>query len=112
MPQFAANLTMLFNELPFLERFAAAKAAGFNAVEYLFPYAWPAEQLATQLKAHGLQQVLFNAPPGGGDQPAAIEAAWAGGTAKDRIGTPSNPSTSPMPPLLNPTNNTAGMAMR
>ncbi len=80
MPRFAANLSMLYNELPFLDRFAAAAADGFRFVEYLFPYAWPAEQLAGLLQAHGLQQVLFNAPPGGGDQPAAIEAAWAGGT--------------------------------
>ena len=80
MPRFAANLSMLYNELPFLDRFAAAAADGFKAVEFLFPYAWPAEQLAALLQQHGLQQVLFNAPPGGGDQPAAIEAAWAGGS--------------------------------
>ena len=79
MPRFAANLSMLYNELPFLERFAAAAADGFKFVEYLFPYAWPAQQLAALLEAHGLQQVLFNAPPGGGDQPAAIDAAWAAG---------------------------------
>ena len=80
MPRFAANLSMLYNELPFTDRFAAAAADGFKFVEYLFPYAWPAEQLAALLKAHGLQQVLFNAPPGGGDQAADIEAAWAGGS--------------------------------
>ena len=80
MPRFAANLSMLYNELPFTERFAAAAADGFKFVEYLFPYAWPAEQLAALLKTHGLQQVLFNAPPGGGDVPAVIDAAWAGGT--------------------------------
>ena len=79
MPRFAANLSMLYNELPFLDRFAAAAADGFKAVEFLFPYAWPAEQLAALLQQHGLQQVLFNAPPGGGDQPAAIDAAWAAG---------------------------------
>ncbi len=79
MPRFAANLSMLYAELPFLDRFAAAAADGFKAVEYLFPYAWPAEQLAELLARHGLQQVLFNAPPGGGNDPAAIEAAWARG---------------------------------
>ena len=80
MPRFAANLSMLYNELPFLDRYAAAAADGFKFVEYLFPYAWPAEQLLELLKTHGLQQVLFNAPPGGGDQAAAIESAWATGT--------------------------------
>lgn len=64
MPRFAANLSMLYNELPFLDRFEAAAADGFQAVEYLFPYAFKADELAARLKAHGLQQVLFNAPPG------------------------------------------------
>jgi hydroxypyruvate isomerase len=64
MPRFAANLSMLYNEHAFLDRFAAAAADGFRAVEYLFPYEHPAAELAARLKAHGLQQVLFNAPPG------------------------------------------------
>ena len=64
MPKFAANLSMMYTELPFLERFEAAARDGFRAVEYLFPYAHPAAELAARLKAHGLQQVLFNAPPG------------------------------------------------
>ena len=64
MPKFAANLTMLFNEVPFLERFAAAKAAGFEAVEYLFPYAYDKNELASLLKTHGLKQVLHNLPAG------------------------------------------------
>lgn len=64
MPKFAANLTMLFNEVPFLERFAAARAAGFRAVEYLFPYDHPREQLAELLQQHGLRQVLHNLPAG------------------------------------------------
>ncbi len=64
MPRFAANLTMLFNDLPFLERFAAARLAGFTAVEYLFPYAYPAAVIREQLAAHRLQQVLFNLPCG------------------------------------------------
>ena len=52
MPKFAANLTMLFNEMPFLDRFAAAKAAGFAGVEYLFPYDFEKAQLREQLEAH------------------------------------------------------------
>ncbi|MFC2969736.1 2-oxo-tetronate isomerase [Acidimangrovimonas pyrenivorans] len=64
MPRFAANLTMMFTELPFLDRFGAAAAAGFDAVEYLFPYDFPAEILAERLQAHGLTQALFNLPPG------------------------------------------------
>jgi hydroxypyruvate isomerase len=67
MPKFAANLTLLFNELPFLERFAAARAAGFEAVEYLFPYAFDKNELAKALKVNGLQQVLHNLPPGDWD---------------------------------------------
>ena len=64
MPRFAANLSMMYVEHPFLERFAAAAADGFEAVEYLFPYEWPADTLAATLKQTGLRQVLFNAPPG------------------------------------------------
>jgi len=64
MPQFAANLSMLFTELPFMERFAAARAAGFDAVEYLFPYDYPREELAAALHANGLKQVLHNLPAG------------------------------------------------
>jgi 2-dehydrotetronate isomerase len=64
MLRFAANLTMMYGEYPFPERFAAAARDGFTAVEYLFPYEYPASQLAAWLKEHGLVQVLFNAPPG------------------------------------------------
>jgi hydroxypyruvate isomerase len=64
MPRFAANLSMLFGELPFLERFAAARAAGFQAVEFLFPYAHRAEELRARLEGAGLEQALFNLPPG------------------------------------------------
>jgi hydroxypyruvate isomerase len=64
MPNFNANLTMLFNEVDFLERFRAAKDAGFRGVEYLFPYAHPKEQLAELLDVHGLKQVLHNLPAG------------------------------------------------
>jgi hydroxypyruvate isomerase len=67
MPRFAANLTMLFTELPFLQRFAAARAAGFGAVEYLFPYDYAKEDLAAQLGEHGLKQVLHNLPAGDWD---------------------------------------------
>ncbi|MGO9830913.1 MAG: hydroxypyruvate isomerase [Myxococcaceae bacterium] len=64
MPKFAANLSLLFNEVDFIDRFAAAAAAGFRAVEYLFPYAYPKEQLAEKLHRHRLTQVLHNLPAG------------------------------------------------
>ncbi|HET8745121.1 MAG TPA: hydroxypyruvate isomerase [Ramlibacter sp.] len=64
MPRFAANLSMLFTELPFLDRFAAARAAGFRAVEYLFPYEYPKEELVARLRGEGLKQVLHNLPAG------------------------------------------------
>jgi 2-dehydrotetronate isomerase len=64
MPRFAANLSMLYPEHAFIDRFAAAAADGFAAVEYLFPYEHEPRELAARLKDHGLQQVLFNAPPG------------------------------------------------
>ncbi|MEJ7686294.1 MAG: 2-oxo-tetronate isomerase [Variovorax sp.] len=64
MPRFAANLSMLYPELDFLDRFEAAAKDGFRAVEYLFPYAHAPGELATRLAASGLKQVLFNGPPG------------------------------------------------
>ncbi len=64
MPKFAANLTMLFNEVDFLARFEAAAKAGFRGVEYLFPYPFPKEALTEQLARHGLTQVLHNLPAG------------------------------------------------
>ncbi len=64
MPRFAANLSMMFGQLEFLERFGAAADAGFKGVEYLFPYPWPAAGLKQRLADHGLAQVLFNLPPG------------------------------------------------
>jgi hydroxypyruvate isomerase len=64
MPRFAANLTMLFNEAPFLERFERAAQAGFKAVEFLFPYDYPADQLKSLLTQYGLQLVLHNLPAG------------------------------------------------
>ncbi len=67
MVQFAANLTMLFTEVDFLERFEKASKAGLKAVEYLFPYAYDADALAQKLQQYNLQQSLFNAPPGNWD---------------------------------------------
>jgi len=64
MPRFAANLSMMYAEHAFLDRFAAAATDGFEAVEYLFPYEWPASRLAAALADHRLQQVLFNAAQG------------------------------------------------
>jgi 2-dehydrotetronate isomerase len=69
MPRFAANLTMMYTEHAFLDRFAAAAKDGFQAVEYLFPYEFPAAEIKVRLDANGLTQALFNAPPGD----------WAGG---------------------------------
>ncbi len=69
MPRFCANLTMLYNEQDFLDRFAAAAADGFAGVEYLFPYAYKKEELAERLRQHGLTQALHNLPAGD----------WAGG---------------------------------
>ncbi len=64
MPNFAANLTMMFNEVDFLDRFAAAAEAGFTGVEYLFPYPYDKDELAEKLAQHGLAQVLHNLPAG------------------------------------------------
>ena len=77
MPHFAANLTFLFTEMPFMERFSAARKAGFDAVEFMFPYDYPLDDIKSQLKATGLQLILCNLPAGD----------WAGG---DR-GTAGNP---------------------
>jgi hydroxypyruvate isomerase len=64
MPTFAANLTLMFNEWDFLDRFQAAAEAGFTAVEILFPYENPPEAIAAALERHGLDLALFNLPPG------------------------------------------------
>jgi len=69
MPRFAANLTMLFNEVPFMDRFALAAKAGFTGVEYLFPYDFNRHELKAALNKHNLAQVLHNLPAGN----------WAGG---------------------------------
>jgi len=67
MPKFSANLTFLFNELPFMERFAAAANAGFKAVEYMAPYPYAAADLTAALRTNGLVQALFNLPAGDWD---------------------------------------------
>jgi hydroxypyruvate isomerase len=69
VPKFSANLSFLYQDLPFLDRFPAAAKDGFGALEYLGPYAEPKERIATALKANGLKQALFNVPSGD----------WAGG---------------------------------
>jgi len=81
MPKLAANLTMLWNEVDFLDRFAAAAKAGFRGVEYLFPYAYPKEALAERLARHELVQVLHNLPAGDwakGDRGNACDPARVG----------------------------------
>lgn len=79
MPQFAANLSMMYPELDFLDRFEAASKDGFRAVEFLFPYAWEKQAISERLKHNGLQQVLFNMPPGGTDR-ASHALAWENNT--------------------------------
>jgi hydroxypyruvate isomerase len=64
MPRLAAKLSMMFNEVPFLDRFALAAKSGFKAVEFLFPYDFPAAELKQRLQDNGLAQALFNMPPG------------------------------------------------
>jgi len=81
MPKLAANLSMLWTERDFLDRFESAAAAGFKGVEFLFPYAFPAEEIAARLSRHGLEQVLFNMPPGdweGGERGLACLAGRKG----------------------------------
>ena len=67
MPLFAANLTMLFNEVPFMERFSLARTAGFKAVEFLFPYAFDAQDIKSALDNNALKLVLHNLPAGDWD---------------------------------------------
>ena len=67
MQKFAANLTMLFTEVPFLDRFERAAKVGFKAVEFLFPYAYPADEIRKRLDTHGLKLVLHNLPAGDWD---------------------------------------------
>jgi hydroxypyruvate isomerase len=86
LPRFAANLSMLYNEHAFLDRFAAAAKDGFQAVEYLFPYAFDAQELARRLADNGLKQVLFNAPPGNWDAGERGTACLPGREAEFRSG--------------------------
>jgi hydroxypyruvate isomerase len=86
MPRFAANLTMLFNELPFLDRFEAARDAGFKGVEYLFPYGFEKEALAERLQEFGLTQVLHNLPAGDWDKGERGIAVLPGREAEFREG--------------------------
>jgi hydroxypyruvate isomerase len=81
MPKFDANLTFLYNEVPFLDRFARAAQSGFKGVEYLFPYPYPKDAIAEQLQKHGLKQVTFDLPSGdweGGDRGVATDPARVG----------------------------------
>jgi hydroxypyruvate isomerase len=84
MPRFAANLSMMFTEHPFLERFDAAAAAGFKAVEFLFPYAHPAAKVRDAMDRNGLELALFNAPPGDWDSGERGLAALKGRAAEFR----------------------------
>jgi hydroxypyruvate isomerase len=86
MPRFAANLSMMYPEHDFPDRFAAASADGFEAVEYLFPYAYDAGELSRRLDDQGLRQVLFNAPPGAWDSGERGTAALPGREDETRDG--------------------------
>jgi hydroxypyruvate isomerase len=86
MPRFAANLTMMFNEVPFLDRFAAAARAGFEAVEFLFPYEVPEEEISGVLHTSRVQNVLFNLPPGDWARGERGIAALPGREAEFRAG--------------------------
>ena len=86
MPRFAANLSMMFTEHPFMARFDAAAAAGFEAVEFLFPYDYPAADIRDALKRNGLAMALFNAPPGDWEAGERGTASLAGREAEFREG--------------------------
>ncbi len=86
MPRFAANLSMMYNEHDFLDRFAAAAQDGFRGVEFLFPYAFKAREIAARLAGAGLSQVLFNAPPGNFEAGERGLAALPGREAEFRDG--------------------------
>ncbi|TGB15695.1 2-oxo-tetronate isomerase [Streptomyces sp. MZ04] len=86
MPRFAANLSMMYTEHDFLDRFAAASADGFEAVEYLFPYDHEPAALRGRLDEHGLRQVLFNAPPGDWESGERGIASLPGREAEFRSG--------------------------
>jgi hydroxypyruvate isomerase len=88
MPRFSANLSMMFNEVPFLDRFGNAAKAGFRGIEFLFPYDLPAARIREQLEEHDLQMVLFNMPAGdwaAGDRGLACDPARIG-ECRDGVG--------------------------
>jgi hydroxypyruvate isomerase len=95
MPKFAANLSMLFTEHPFLDRFERAAKAGFDAVEFLFPYAFDTREIRARLDAHGLKLVLHNLPAGDWDAgergiaclPARVDEFRAGVARAVQVGT-------------------------
>ena len=89
MPNFAANLSMMYNEVDFPARFAAAAKDGFKGVEFLFPYEWPAADVAEWREAAGVTQALFNAPPGDWERNERGLAALPGreGQFQDAVGT-------------------------
>ncbi|HTO44868.1 MAG TPA: TIM barrel protein, partial [Burkholderiales bacterium] len=81
MPKLNANVSMMFNEVDFMDRFAAAARAGFKGVEFLFPYTYDKNQLAEVVRASKLEVILFNTPPGdwnAGDRGTACDPARAG----------------------------------
>lgn len=86
MPRFAANLSLMFTEVPFLDRFAAAATAGFKGVEFLFPYAFKIDDIRARLEGNGLELVLFNLPPGHWDQGERGVTALAGREAEFATG--------------------------
>lgn len=121
MPKFAANLSMMYTEHEFLDRFAAAAVDGFTAVEYLFPYDHSPAQLRRRLDDNGLSQVLFNAPPGdwaGGERGFAsvpgreAEFASALATALDYAEALGSPRVHVMAGLVEPGLDAAGRARR
>ena len=90
MPRLNANLTLLFNEVPFLERFRAAAEAGFKGVEFLFPYAFDKDEIAERLVKHGLVRVLHNLPAGnwdGGERGPGLDqgAGWPSGRNRETM---------------------------
>ncbi len=86
MPKFAANLTMLFTDLPFLDRFEAAARAGFRAVEYMFPYQEDTDGIARALEHLKLEQVLFNLPAGDwAGAPPLLPSCGCGGSRRQSL---------------------------
>ena len=96
MPKLAANLSWIYQEVPFLQRFGAAAAHGFKAVEILFPYEAPAADIAVELKKHKLTQALFNLPAG---DPSKCERRFAPPPGRRAPGpTPGGQTPPPSPP--------------